>query len=330
MTPSASDRPGEFALIAELFAPLADAPGAFRLTDDAAIVTPPAGHDLVVTTDALVESVHFFAGDPPDLIAKKALRVSLSDLATKGCAPVGYLLALSLPASIDMPWLRAFAAGLQGDQRAFGLSLLGGDTTSTPGPVTIVITAFGHVPAGAMLRRAGARPGDSVFVSGTIGDGGGGLACLKEAGARAQAGDRAFLVGRFQLPQPRIALGPALLGVASSSIDVSDGLIADLGHIAETSGVQIEIEAVRLPLSEALASVWPDQRDRIVRAATAGDDYEIAFTAPPENCHAVLGLAASAGVPVTQIGQVRSGEGVVLLDSDHRHIPIDRPGYVHF
>ncbi len=330
MTNSASERPGEFALIAELFAPLADAPGAFGLTDDAAIVTPPAGHDLVATTDALVEGVHFFAEDPADLIAKKALRVSLSDLAAKGCAPAGYLLALSLPARIEMSWLRAFAGGLHDDQRAFGLSLLGGDTTTTPGPITIAITAFGHVPAGAMLRRTGARPGDIVFVSGTIGDSGGGLVCLKDGGAALQEHHRAFLVGRFQVPQPRIALGHALLGLASASIDVSDGLIADLGHIAETSGVRVDVEAERLPLSTALASVWPDRMDRIVRAATAGDDYEIAFTAPPENRDAVLGLAASAGVPVTQIGQVRSGEGAVLLDTDRRQIPIDRPGYVHF
>jgi thiamine-monophosphate kinase len=330
MTSSASERPGEFALIAELFAPLADAPGAFGLTDDAAIATPPPGHDLVATTDALVEGVHFFVDNPADLIAKKALRVNLSDLAAKGCAPAGYLLALSLPARIDMRWLRAFAGGLHNDQRAFGFSLLGGDTTSTPGPLTIAVTAFGHVPAGAMLRRAGARPGDVVFVSGTIGDAGGGLRCLKGGGTPVPEQHRAFLVDRFQLPQPRVALGQALLGLASASIDVSDGLIADLGHIAETSGVRIEVEAERLPLSPGVASVWPDRMDRIVRAATAGDDYEIAFTAPPERREAVLALAGVTGVAVTPIGEVRSGEGVVLLDAQGQQIPIDRPGYVHF
>src|ERR1051325_6240577 len=217
--PSVAARPGEFALIAQLFAPLAIAPGAFGLTDDAALVTPPPGCDLVVTADALVEGVHFLTDDPPDSIAKKALRVNLSDLAAKGAAPMGYLLVLSLPSRVDMTWLRPFAAGLAEDQQSFGPSLLGGDTTSTPGPLTIAITAFGQVPTGSMIRRAGAKAGDLVFVSGTIGDGGAGLACLKGECASLGSDEREYLIRRYRLPEPRLKLGQALRGVASAALD---------------------------------------------------------------------------------------------------------------
>jgi thiamine-monophosphate kinase len=332
MTSSGSEpnRPGEFALIADLFVPLATAPGAFCLSDDAAILTPPPGHDLVVTADALVESVHFFGSDPPDLIAQKALRVNLSDLAAKGCVPVGYLLALSLPPQIEMPWLRAFANGLAAAQRDFGTSLLGGDTTATPGPLTIAITAFGQVPAGAMLRRSGAHVGDVVLVSGTIGDAGGGLACLRGTGVGPSEADRDFLVRRFRRPEPRLALGQALIGFASASIDISDGLLADLGHIAETSNVRIEIDAARVPVSPALATLWPDATERITRATTAGDDYELAFTVPPEKCVAVVRAARRAGIPVAQIGLVKKGKGVSLRDSAGRPVPVSRLGYEHF
>lgn len=313
-------RPSEFQLIAQLFAPLAAAPGAFGLKDDAAIIPARAGADLVVTTDALVEGVHFFADDPPDLIAKKALRVNLSDLAAKGAVPHGYLLALSLPASVDMPWLQSFARGLDEDQAAFALSLLGGDTTSTPGPLTIAITAFGHVPAGTMIRRAGARAGDLVFVSGTIGDGGGGLAVLK--GEEASPAHRDDLISRYRVPMPRLVLGQTLRGIATASLDVSDGLLADLGHIAEASGVRIVVEAERIPRSVSLTALWGNGLDAIVRAATSGDDYEIAFTAasPPQD----------TPVPITCIGRVEQGSGVVLLDPQGRDVPVPSPGYRHF
>lgn len=329
MTNSGSERPGEFALIAELFAPLATAPGALRLADDAAIATPPPGQDLVITADALVEGVHFFANDPPALIAKKALRVNLSDLAAKGATPSGYLLTLSLPDQIDMPWLRAFAAGLAEDQRAFGLSLYGGDTTATPGPLTIAITAFGHVPEGKMLRRSGARPGDLVFVSGTIGNAGAGLACLKGQGGSLDAADREYLIHRFRLPEPRVALGQALLGIAAASLDVSDGLIADLGHIAATSAVRVVIEAAKVPLSQPLQALWGGAK-AVVRAATAGDDYELAFAAPVESRDSIERAATAAGVAVAEIGRCEAGQRVALVDRNGREIAVSRPGYVHF
>ncbi len=315
-------RPSEFALIAQVFAPLATSPGAFGLRDDAAVLAPRDGHDLVVTTDALVEGVHFLASDPPASIAKKALRVNLSDLAAKGAEPAGYLLALSLPQRIELGWIEAFARGLGEDQALFEISLLGGDTTSTPGPLTLAITAMGHVPTGKMIRRGGARAGEGVFVSGTIGDAGGGLEVL-----RGEGGPEA-LIERYRVPAPRLALGQALRGIASAALDVSDGLIGDLAHIAEVSGVRIVIEAGRIPRSAALRALWGDTDEAILRAATAGDDYEIAFTAASDS--AVRSAADQAGVAVTRIGRVEQGAGIVLLASSGEEIEVRRAGFRHF
>lgn len=328
MTNSSSDRPSEFALIAELFAPLAQAPGAFGLRDDAAVIAPPAGHELVITTDALVEGVHFLANDPPQFIAKKALRVNLSDLAAKGAEAGGYLLALSLPAGVGMEWLTAFANGLKQDQREFNISLYGGDTTSTPGPLTIAITAFGFVPRGKMIRRAGAKPDDLVFVSGTVGDAGAGLELLRKPREMSHA-VKDFLVHRYHEPRPRMWLGQALRGVAHAALDVSDGLLADLGHIAEVSGARIEVQAHRLPLSAALQAVWGSDNDARAKAATAGDDYEIAFTVAPRFAEDAV-KAARGAAAITEIGRVVAGKGVVLLDEAGREIPVDRKGYAHF
>jgi len=328
MTNSNSDRPSEFALIAQLFAPLAEAPGAFGLTDDAAVVAPPAGHELVITTDALVEGVHFLADDPPQFIAKKALRVNLSDLAAKGAEAAGYLVALSLPPGLDMEWLTAFAEGLKQDQREFNISLYGGDTTSTSGPLTIAITAFGFVPKGKMIRRKGARPDDLVFVSGTIGDAGAGLALLREPQEISHA-VRDFLVHRYHEPRPRLCLGRALRGVAHAALDISDGLLADLGHIADVSGVRIEVEAHRLPLSAAFQTVWGSDTAARVKAASAGDDYEIAFTVAPRFADDAIKAARDAAA-ITEIGRVVAGQGVCLLDDAGREIVMDRKGYTHF
>jgi len=323
MTSGGADRLSEFALIAELFAPLSkNAPGAFGLTDDAAVLAPPPGHELVLKTDAIVEGVHFLKADPPGDVARKALRVNLSDLAAKGAAPMGYMMALLLPDWPDMTWLRAFVDGLAADQASFGLSLMGGDTSATPGPLAVSISAFGHVPAGAMIRRAGARPGDLVFVSGTIGDAGGGLAVLKENRSVPE------LIARYRVPEPRLALGPLLRGLATASLDVSDGLIADLGHIADVSRVRIEVDAARIPLSKALQTLWG--AETAVRAATSGDDYEIAFTAPASRRGDVANAAARSRVAVAEVGRVVSGEGVALLDASGNAITLARSGYTHF
>jgi len=331
MANSNSDRPtsghlGEFALIAELFAPLArNAPGAFGLLDDAATIAPPAGHELVVTTDALVEGVHFLPGDPPDQIAKKALRVNLSDLAAKGATPLGYLMALMLPETAAMTWLRQFAHGLGEDQEEFGLSLLGGDTTATPGPLSVAITAMGFVPAGKMIRRAGAAVGDSVFVSGTVGDAGAGLACLK-----GEAAPDALLIARYRLPTPRLKLGRALRGIASAGLDVSDGLLADLGHIADVSRVRIAVVARAVPRSAAFTALCGDNTQAVIRAATAGDDYELAFTTPAERKADVQAAARAAGVAISEIGWVEARSGLALLDERGEEIPVSRRGFTHF
>ena len=306
-------RMNEFDLIARFFAPLAGE-GAFGLKDDVAIVPQRPSHDLVVTTDMIAEGTDFFAADPPDTIAQKALRVNLSDLAAKGAEPAYYLLNLSLPPDVDENWFSAFARGLKRDQGAFGLSLLGGDMNA--GPLSIAVTAFGFVPQGRMIRRSGARAGDAVYVTGTIGDSGGGLAILQGETQALPEGDRGYLIDRYRVPHPPVSFAGSLRNMAHAGIDVSDGLIADLGHIASASGVRIMVEGESVPLSAPLKSLWGDSA--LLRAVAAGDDYQIAFTGP-------AGLAG----PFTRIGQVTAGEGVTLT-LDGQEISIPKMGYRHF
>ncbi|HUO90992.1 MAG TPA: thiamine-phosphate kinase [Rhizomicrobium sp.] len=309
----------EFELIKQVFAPLATSKAALGLTDDVALLPARAGR--VVKTDTIVEGVDFFPNDPPETIAQKALRVNLSDLAAKGAKPEGYLLTLVLPRHITTAWVKAFARGLARDQRRFGITLLGGDMSGTAGPAVITVAAFGSVVAGKPVLRRGARRGDLVFVSGTIGDAGGGLAALK-----ARKRER-FLIGRYRVPEPRLALGQKLRGIASAALDVSDGLLADLGHIAEVSGVHVAVDAARVPLSPALRKFW---KGDVARAATAGDDYEIAFTAPRAKRAKVLAAAKAARTRVTEIGFVMSGRGVALLGPDGRPVAVKRMGWEHF
>lgn len=327
---SDSGRLGEFELIARLFAPLASAPGAFGLTDDAAIISPYPGHDLVVTADAILEGVDFFASDPPASVAKKALRVNLSDLAAKGARPFGYLLTLALPQRIDATWLEDFARGLRDDQDAYEVGLLGGDMSSSE-QLSISITAFGYVPAGRLIRRKGAQAGDAVFVTETIGDSGGGLALLRDSeGGALSAEYRNYLIDRYRLPAPPVLFGRSLIGSASAALDISDGLIADLGHLAVASEVRIVVEAPRIPRSPALRALWGDSDSAIARAATSGDDYQIAFTAPLD-AETKLQQAAHDGLAtLTRIGRVEAGGGVVLLGTKAQEIALKRPGFTHF
>lgn len=274
-------RPGEFEVISSYFAPLAGGRrvDALGLKDDAASLAPRPDTEFILTADALVAGVHFFPDDPPDLIARKSLRVNLSDLAAKGATPVAYLLCLSLPEGIDAPWFEAFAAGLAADQREFAIELAGGDTTSTPGPLTIAITAIGEVETGRMLRRAGARPGDDVWVSGTIGDAALGLGILRPVGGRASAiaddDGAAYLIGRYRLPQPRVALGRALSGCTAATMDVSDGLLQDLGHIARLAGCGAIVEETEIPLSSPARARISAGTGRLDDVLAGGDDYEI-------------------------------------------------------
>jgi thiamine-monophosphate kinase len=319
----------EFQIISKIFAPLAGE-GAFGLTDDAAIIAARPGFDLVVTTDAIAEGTDFFAFDPAGSVAQKALRVNLSDLAAKGAAPHGYLLSLALPPSITPDWLAAFAAGLATDQDAFAIALLGGDTGRTEGPLAISVTAFGFVPQGTMVRRNGAQVADDVFVTGTIGDSGGGLAIFKREKHSLSESQRDALTARYRVPQPPVRFGARHLGaLASAAADVSDGLIADLGHIARASGVGMTVDADAIPRSGALRAFWGDDDAAIIRPATAGDDYQIAFTAAPDRREAVLQAAQDSQILVTRIGAVTAGEGVTLM-RDGRVLPVQASGYRHF
>ena len=306
----------EFGIIARYFAPLATTPGAFGLKDDAAAIPARPGFDLVVTTDQIAAGTDFFAEDPAGTVAQKALRVNLSDLAAKGARPEYYLLNLVLPKSVREAWLAQFAHGLMEDQQQFGISLLGGDTSATEGPLSISITAMGFVPEGRMVKRRGARPGDAVYVTGTIGDSAGGLALLKGEDGNLSEADRAYLVDRYRVPQPPVAFGTSLGDIAHAGVDVSDGLIADLGHLALASGVGIVVEGARVPLSPALRALWGT--GALARAVVAGDDYQTAFTAPP-----------GRSGPFTHIGEVRAGEGVGFRVNGEE-IAVPQPGYRHF
>lgn len=317
---------GEFDFIARRLRPLAaGAPGALDLLDDAALLDPPPGAELVLTKDAMVAGVHFLSDDPPARVAQKLLRVNLSDLAAMGAAPLGYLLALARAKDTGEEWLAGFCAGLAADQAEFGIHLLGGDTVSTAGPLTLSLTALGAVPKGTALRRSTARMGDEVWVSGTLGDGALGLKVLQgELEVPTAAG--AFLSGRYRLPQPRLALGQALRGVASAALDVSDGLLADLGHILETSGVGAEVRADALPLSAA-ARALPEAR---AAALAGGDDYELLFTAPVERRAQIEAIARELALPLTCIGRIEAAGGLRLLDEEGREIPVARTGWQHF
>ena len=323
----------EDSLIARYFQPLATDPGAFGLGDDAAILKA-LGDDLVVTTDAIVEGVHFLPDDPADSIARKALRVNLSDLAAKGATPAGFVLTLALRGADD-GWLAPFARGLGEDATAFGCPLLGGDTVSTPGPLMISITAFGRVPEGRMIHRLGARPGDRVVVSGTIGDATLGLAILKggavAAGLADDAAGREMLVGRYRVPQPRSALAKAVREHASAAMDVSDGLAGDLAKLCAASGVSAVIDATVVPLSAPAAGLLARGTVGIGALLSGGDDYEVLCTVPENRYDAFAQAARQAGVAVTPIGTVIAGTSApTFLDGQGREIPLSRLSYSHF
>lgn len=324
---------GEFGRIRRYFAPLATTPGALGLADDAALLDLAPGQQFVITTDALVEGVHFLATDPPGLVARKALRTSLSDLAAKAALPAGYLLTLSLPRSLGDTWVEAFAAGLAGDQEAFAIPLLGGDSVSTAGPLTVSITAWGVVERGKAVLRSGARPGDLVLVSGTIGDGALGLLAATWRLEALNPADGAWLADRYRLPQPRVALGMALGPLVHAMMDISDGLVADLGHLVRASGVDAVLESARLPLSAAAATAIADEPALFMSCLTGGDDYELLFTADPAKLAAIEAAAAACGVAITVIGRVTARQGgescVRVVDADGGEIDVPEPGWRH-
>jgi thiamine-monophosphate kinase len=320
-------------LIARYFRPLAKHPGAFKLLDDAAALTPPPGCDLVLTTDGVIAGVHFFPDDPPETIGRKALRMNLSDLAAKGAKPIGFLLSLALPRGTDEAWLAAFAHGLGDDAESYQCPLLGGDTDHTPGPLSVSIAAFGAVPHGAMVQRSTAKAGDCVVVTGTIGDAALGVKVRRDPSLSARwtlsEAMAAHLAQRYLLPLPRTVLAESVLQHAAAAMDISDGLAGDLDKLCRTSAVAAEIDVAQVPLSAAARQAVAAEPMLIETALTGGDDYEIMLTLAPEKLPAFRAAAEAAGVPVTEIGGVLAGEGARFMH-DGKALRFARPSYSHF
>lgn len=325
---------GEDNFIARYFRPHARAPEALGLRDDTALLTPPAGSQLVLTKDALVAGVHFFPDDAPASVARKALGVNLSDLAAKGARPLGVLLALALPKATSGEWMAAFADALGADCARYDCPLLGGDTVSTSGPVVLSITALGAVPEGRFVPRTGARAGQAIVVSGTIGDAALGLLLRQNpehpAFAALNDAQRAHLLDRYLHPRPRLALGPALRAHACAAMDVSDGLAGDLAKMLDVSGCGGELDVTRVPLSEAAAAVVRADSHLLQTVLSGGDDYEILATMPRESVPRFVSAAADAGVDVAVVGQVRAASGLDVLDGDGQPMALGRGSFSHF
>lgn len=314
-----SPQPREFSLIERHFRPLAG-PGALNLTDDVALLRPPPGLDLVLSADAMVAGVHFLPDDSPDLVARKLLRVNLSDLAAKGATPLGYLLTVAAPTATPDGWFELFAAGLAEDQRTFGLHLLGGDMTATPGPLSLSLTILGTVTPGRAVLRKGAEAGQGVFVSGTIGDAALGLDVLQGR----LIDPSGFLIQRYRLPTPR--LGLPLADFAAAAMDISDGLVQDLGHLCRLGGAAAEIDSTLVPLSRAARALGPSC---LSRCLTGGDDYELLLAVPPSSEDRLA--AARFAIPFTRIGRFVPGPPEVwVLGPDGQPLHFARPGWSHF
>jgi thiamine-monophosphate kinase len=324
---SAEDR-----LIAHFFGPIATDPGALGLSDDAAFIKPPPGCDLVLKTDAIVGGVHFFPEDAAQAVASKALRVNLSDLAAKGARPLGFLLSLVIPKDIKEDWLGGFAEGLRGDAVLFGCPLFGGDTDRTPGPVTVSIAMFGSVPEGTMVRRAGAKAGDRVFVTGTIGDAALGVALRggKAKTWKLNEAQRQHLMSRYLLPQPRNVLAEAIRNHASAAMDISDGLVGDFAKLCRASGVAADINVASVPLSDAAKTVIAGEPATLELALTGGDDYEIICTVPSKKAESFRSATKAAGVPVTELGEIKTGEGARFIDATGKPLVFKRASFSHF
>jgi thiamine-monophosphate kinase len=327
--------PGEFELIETYFAPLsAGEPGSFGLRNDAAVARVAAGQDVVITSDMLVAGVHFLDDDPANELSAKCLAVNLSDLAAMGARPTGYLLSICWPQAPEEHWIAAFVRGLADLQARYDMHLLGGDTTAGSARLVICVTALGEVPQGLVLTRSGARDGDLVYVSGTLGDAALGLTVLQRQvnadGIGADGGS--YLIGRYRLPEPRVALGRALAqrDLASACLDVSDGLLADAGHIAKASGLRLTLEQARVPLSQEAEVLLAQRPDLWPTVLTGGDDYELLFTAGADQASDLEALAVELDLPLTLIGRVEGGQGVGLVGTDGKSTEVGDGGWRHF
>ncbi len=323
---------GEFERIDRFLKPLASGfSGALGLDDDAAVISPPAGMDLVVTADAIVEGIHFLPDDPPDTIGRKLLRVNVSDLVAKAADPYAYVLTMALPRDLDDDWLEAFALGLSEDQGLYGLHLIGGDSVGTRGPITLSVTAFGLAPKDGMVRRRLEVETAAVYVTGSIGDALLGLDILTGQRSVPDEDDRAFLVRRYRLPQPRLKMVGAIRHYASAAIDVSDGLAADLQHLARVSGLAATLDLAALPLSPAARRAVEEDGVPLERLATAGDDYEVLMAVAEGHAGSLERAARDNGVPLTRVGAIRPGEPGTLTvrNAEGEAVALQRTGWRH-
>lgn len=313
---------GEFGFIARHFRPLAGAES-LDLRDDCALMRCPEGEEFAISTDTMVENVHFLPDDPPETLGRKLLRCNLSDLAAMGARPYAYTLNVTVPRGErhDERWFTAFSRGLSEDQKRYGVHLIGGDTTSISGPLVLSATVFGLLQHNTALRRSTARPGDDIWVTGTIGDAALGLLVL-QGKLQDPSG---FLAARYHLPRPRTGLH--LHGIVSAAMDISDGLIQDCGHIAEESGVQLVVQADAVPVSAAAASLG---HDWLMQRLCGGDDYELLLTCPPEKSHALQSACETSSIPVHCIGTVQKGAGVRVQNAEGREIIPTQGGWQHF
>ncbi|MCL2452245.1 MAG: thiamine-phosphate kinase [Alphaproteobacteria bacterium] len=329
-------RLSEDEVIATFFAPLAG-PGAFGLRDDAAVLSSEQGEELVVTKDMLTAGVHFFADDPPNAIARKALRVNLSDLAAKAARPCGFVLGLALPEDWTNEWLASFSKGLGEDAAGFGCPLLGGDIVRSCGPLILSVTAFGTVPADKIVRRGHVVAEDVIFVSGTIGDAALGLRCRRAGVPDAgwinclDAVETAFLTSRYILPQPRLDLREALRAHAHAAMDISDGFAGDLTKFLQLTGMTTEISGSAIPLSEAARKALDGSPSLIETILTGGDDYELLCAVPPSEAQAFAAYAAAVQIPVHAVGVAKPGEAApVFKDRVGRILAFTEPSFQHF
>ncbi len=329
--------PSEFEIIARHFAPIAGT-GGLGLLDDAALIKPTPGHEMVVTTDAIVAGVHFFADDPADTIAQKALATNLSDLAAKGAKPVAFVMTLMLPVSPEAPvndiWLSTFAAGLGALAVQSGCALIGGDTVSTPGPLAISITAVGELPEGRMVRRSGARPGDHLFVTGTIGDAALGLKLKlseRDGDIWPLASDHLnFLKGRYLVPRARTSIADILRQNAHAAMDISDGFVGDLIKLVTLSGCGADVLLADVPLSVAARAAMRHQPDLRGVALTGGDDYEVLAAVPATRSKEFQMQCLTTGLAVTKVGYVKAAPSAVrFLETDGQERTFRTGSYVH-
>lgn len=322
----------ETELIQTYLAPLTrGAAGALDLADDAAFLTPTPGMDLVVSTDPILAGVHFFADDSADDIAWKALAVNVSDLAAKGAMPVAYTMTLAFPAAPERVWMERFASGLAAAQQAFGCHLIGGDTDRTSGPLAIGITAIGQVPSGKMVLRRGARVGDHVFVTGTLGDAALGLKLRRSGsvfGAAASEDAKAWLVGRYLRPKARIEFAPVVQRFATAALDVSDGFLKDLRRLSGSHGLDIAFND--LPLSSPARQIIGADTELRTCVLTGGDDYEILFAVSPADKAAMIVEAEKSGVSATEVGMLRNHSDILVRDGGGVIIEAAQSGYDHF